>query len=214
MSYALIQDRPSRSFPEGDAFLKDAVAADGADIVILSGAAFVADAGKTAILIELGNESLAEHIGDDAQHGNVLGFARYRNGDDAPSQLVELVRPAAASDGAVAAAMALFTQAGLEVVVSADQIGRIINRLALPKHNAALRFLDEGLATQADMDLTCKLGLGYADGPIERVLRGGLARHYDVTKALFDTYGTPSYAPPRRAVVAHHRAPGETPKDS
>jgi 3-hydroxybutyryl-CoA dehydrogenase len=87
-------------------------------------------------------------------------------------------------------------------VVSADQIGRIINRLVIPKYNAALRFLDEGLATQADMDLTCRLGLGYPDGPLERIIRGGLAHHYDATRALFDTYGTPAYAPPRRAVVA------------
>ena len=205
MSYALIQSRRSRSFPDGDAFLAGAVAPDGADILLLSGAPFVPDAHKIAILIELEHESLAQHIGDDSAHANVLGFARYRNGDDAPSRLVELVRPASASEAAVQAAKALFTQSGFEVVVSADQIGRIINRLVLPKYNAALRFFDEGLATQADMDLTCKLGLGYPDGPIERVIRGGLSWHYEATRALFDTYGTPSYAPPRRAVVAHRR---------
>ena len=74
-----------------------------------------------------------------------------------------------------------------------------------PKYNAALRFLDEGLATARDLDVTCRLGLGYADGPIERVERGGLAHHYDVTQALFETYGTPTYAPARRAVVAKQR---------
>jgi 3-hydroxybutyryl-CoA dehydrogenase len=205
MTYAMNQNGPSRSFPEGDAFLSGASAETGADVIVLCGVPFVADAGKKTILIELGNESLAEHIGDDSAHTNVLGFARYRNGDDAPSKLVELVRPVSASDAAVAAATALFTKAGLEVVVSADQIGRIINRLVIPKYNAALRFLDEGLATQADMDITCKLGLGYPDGPLERIFRGGMARHYDVTRALFETYGTPSYAPPRRAIVAHER---------
>jgi len=214
MSYAVITNGASRSFPEGDAFLSAASSAADAEILLLSGVPLTADSGKAAILIELGHESLAEHTGDDATQNNVLGFARYRNGDDAPSPLVELVRPATAPDAAVAAATALFTQAGLEVVVCADQIGRIINRLALPKYNAALRFLDEGLATQADMDLTCKLGLGYADGPIERVLRGGLARHYAATKALFDTYGTPSYAPPRRAIVAQHRAARTPPAES
>lgn len=187
MSYAIIKNGPSRSFPDGDAFLAGASGEKGADILVLSGVPLVANSGKAAILIELDNESLAEHIGDDSDHANVLGFARYRNGDDAPSKLVELVRPASASDAAVAAATSLFTQAGLEVVVSADQIGRIINRLVIPKYNAALRFLDEGLATQADMDLTCKLGLGYPDGPLERIFRGGMARHYDVTHALFET---------------------------
>jgi 3-hydroxybutyryl-CoA dehydrogenase len=202
MTYTIIQNGPSRSFPEGDAFLAGASKDNGANVLVLCGAPFEADSGKTAILVELGNESLAEHVGDDGNHANVLGFARYRNGDDAPSRLIELVRPVSASDGAVAAASEIFTKAGLEVVVSADQIGRIINRLVIPKYNAALRFLDEGLATQADMDLTCKLGLGYPDGPLERIFRGGMARHYDVTHALFETYGTPAYAPPRRAIVA------------
>jgi 3-hydroxybutyryl-CoA dehydrogenase len=202
MSYAMIQNGPSRSFPETDAFLAAASAEKGADILVLCGAPFVGDPGKKAILVELGNESLAEHIGDNSAHANVLGFARYRNGDDAPSRLVELVRPVSASDAAVTAATEIFTKAGLEVVVSADQIGRIINRLVIPKYNAALRFLDEGLASQADMDLTCKLGLGYPDGPLERIFRGGMARHYDVTHVLFETYGTPAYAPPRRAIVA------------
>jgi 3-hydroxybutyryl-CoA dehydrogenase len=68
-----------------------------------------------------------------------------------------------------------------------------------------MRFLDEGLATAEDMDKTCKLGLGYPDGPIERVLRGGLRHHYDVTQALFETYGTAAYAPPRRALAAAKR---------
>lgn len=207
MRYTIITNGPSRSFPEGDAFLAGAAGAD-ADIVLYSGAAYRRDAGKAAILIELGTECLAEHLDnlDDAADANVLGFARYRNGDDPPSPLVELVRQASTSEAAVDAARAMFEAAGLQVAVCADQPGRIINRLVLPKYNAALRFLDEGLATQADMDLTCKLGLGYPDGPIERVERGGLAHHYAATKTLFETFGTPAYAPPRRAVAAARRA--------
>jgi 3-hydroxybutyryl-CoA dehydrogenase len=43
------------------------------------------------------------------------------------------------------------------------------------------------------------------DGPIERLIRGGLHHHHDVTPALFEVYGTPAYAPARRAVVAARR---------
>jgi 3-hydroxybutyryl-CoA dehydrogenase len=118
---------------------------------------------------------------------------------------VELVRHSNSSATAIAAARQLFTAAGLEAVVCSDQSGRIISRLAVPKYNAALRFLDEGLASQADMDLTCKLGLGYPDGPIERVMRGGIVNHYRISRALFEAYGTPAYAPPRRASVAFKR---------
>lgn len=207
MSYAIIKNGQSSSFPDADALHANASSIQDASVVIYSGVALKPDRTKAAILVELGDECLAEHLGnvDDREQANVLGFARYRNGIDLPSGLVEVVRQPSTSEAAIAVAIKLFEGAGLQVAISADQIGRIINRLVLPKYNAALRFLDEGLASQTDMDLTCKLGLGYPDGPIERVIRGGLEHHYRATKALFDTYGTPSYAPPRRAVVAFNR---------
>ncbi len=205
MSYSIIAKGESRSFPKGDPFLSGATA--NADVVIHLGTALVSDDSKAAILVELGTESLGMHTGEASgeEGSNVLGFARYRNGGDAPSKLVELVRQPRTKDSAIAAAKAVLEEAGLTVVVCSDQPGRIIDRLVRPKYNAALRFLDEGLATAKDMDLTCRLGLGYADGPIERVERGGLAHHYDVTKALLDVFATPAYAPPRRAIVAKQR---------
>lgn len=207
MPYAIIKNGQSLSFPDADGFHANASSVESANVVIYSGVAVKPDHAKTAVLVELGNECLAEHLGEIAENDqvNILGFSRYRNGNDSPSNLVEVVRQPATSDAAIEAAKTLFESAGLQVAISADQIDRIINRLVLPKYNAALRFLDEGLASQADMDLTCKLGLGYPDGPIERVLRGGLEHHYAVTKALFDTYGTSAFAPPRRAIVAFNR---------
>lgn len=204
MRYAIQQKGESRSFPPGDAFLAGAVA--DADVTVYLGAPFAPDAAKKAVLVELNTECLAEHVDEanpDAK--NVLGFARYRNGADAPSKLVELVRLSVTDPAAVETAKAVFEASGFTVVVCADQPGRILDRLLRPKYNAALRFLDEGLATAQDMDTTCKLGLGYPDGPIERVERGGLKHHHDVTRALFETYGTPAYAPPRRAVAAARR---------
>ena len=59
------------------------------------------------------------------------------------------------------------------------------------------------------MDLTCRMGLGYPDGPIERVMRGDLARHYDISAALMELSGSASYAPARRAVVAGQRSAAE-----
>ncbi len=206
MSYKIVQTGESRSFPTGDPFLAGAAAE--ADVVLYLGAPLVEDPGKAAILVELGHECLGVHTGEHAgeEGSNVLGFARYRNGDDAPSNLIELVRQPNTQASAIEAAKAVFEAAGFEVALCADQAGRIIDRLVRPKYNDALRFLDEGLATAKDMDLTCRLGLGYPDGPIERVERGGLARHFEASKALHDVYGTPSYAPARRAVVAKQRS--------
>jgi 3-hydroxybutyryl-CoA dehydrogenase len=208
MRYVIHQHSESASFPAGDPFLLTG-APDGEVVIHLGNhlGVFHADAHKTAILVELGTECLGVHTGEAAgeEGSNVLGFARYRNGSEAPSPLVELVRQPGSKPEAVAAAKAIFESARLTVVVCTDQAGRIVDRLVRPKYNDALRFLDEGLATAKDMDLTCRLGLGYRDGPIERVERGGLDNHYDVTTALFEVYGTPAYAPARRAVVARQR---------
>ena len=206
MQYSIHQTGESRSFPAGDPFLEKA-SADG-DVVFYLGTPFKPDDGKAAILIELGTECLGVHTGEHMgeEGSNVLGFSRYRNGDDAPSNLIELVRQPATLASAIDAAKMVFEASGFEVAVCSDQAGRIIDRLVRPKYNAALQFLDEGLATAKDMDLTCRMGLGYPDGPIERVERGSLAHHYDVTQALFEVHGTPAYAPARRAVVAKKRA--------
>jgi 3-hydroxybutyryl-CoA dehydrogenase len=205
MRYSISQRGESRSFPAGDAFL-GAASANG-EVILHLGTPLKVDGTKAAILIELGTECLGVHTGESSggEGSNVLGFARYRNGSDAPSQLIELVRQPHTKAEAVAAAKAVFEAAGFAVVVCSDQVGRIIDRLVRPKYNAALRFLDEGLATAKDMDLTCRLGLGYPDGPIERVERGGLAYHHDVTAALFAVTGAAAYAPARRAVVAKQR---------
>jgi len=213
MRYAIVKNGESRSFRAADPFLSKASAIDEAEVVIYLGkieqgpGAPCFDSSKTAILIELGSECLGNYTGESQgeEGSNVLGFARYANGADPPSDLVELVRQPKSAASAIAAAKAVFETAGLKVSVCSDQAGRIIDRLVRPKYNAALTFLDEGLATAKDMDLACRLGLGYPDGPIERIERGDLVHHYQITKALFEIYGTPAYAPPRRATVAASR---------
>ncbi|MQA67300.1 MAG: hypothetical protein GEU76_15590 [Alphaproteobacteria bacterium] len=213
MHYAVVGQSKSRSFPEDDPFLGGAGPTAEADILIILGGGF--GAGPTAIpddaalyravLVELGTECLSYHTGADGGPGNLLGFARYRIGELAPSPLVELVRGPGADDGAVATAEALFGAHGFVVAVCSDQAGRIVDRLVRPKYNSALRFLDEGLATQEAMDLTCRLGLGYPEGPIERVRRSGIEDHYRVSLALFEVYGTPAYTPAAGAVMAARR---------
>jgi 3-hydroxybutyryl-CoA dehydrogenase len=206
MHYTVYQTGESRSFPNGDAFLSNA--SSDAKVIVYLGMPYQPDDDKTLILIELGTECLGVHTGEHAgeEGSNILGFCRYRNGNDAPSNLIELVRQPASQPSSIDAAKTVFEVQGYEVALCSDQAGRIIDRLVRPQYNDALKFLDEGLATADDMDLTCRMGLGYPDGPIERVERGGLQYHYDVTQSLFEVYGTPAYAPARRAVVAKQRA--------
>ncbi|MEQ9332351.1 3-hydroxyacyl-CoA dehydrogenase family protein [Thalassobaculum sp.] len=212
-SHAIVDTGGSRSFPVPHAFL-DGAAPHG-EVTVYVGAGAVAayrpDPTRKAILVELGTECLGEATGEGAglEGSNTLGFARFRLGDGEPSDLVELVRQPATDPAAIEVATAMFETAGLQVSVCADFAGRILDRLIRPYYNEALTRLDEGLATAADMDLTVKLGLGYPEGPIELLERTGLHHHHDVTRALFETYGTRHYAPARRAVVARRRADRE-----
>ena len=212
MKYQIVRAGESRSFAADHPLI--AGAAESGDVVVIVGA----NAGvvfqelhdrerKLAILIELGTECLGAHTGEGRgeEGSNALGFARFRLGDGEPSKLVELVRQPRTADTAVDAAKQVFESAGLQVAVCGDFAGRIIDRLMRPYYNAALRRLDEGLATAGDMDTTLRLGLGYPEGPIALLERTGLHHHFDVTQALFEAYGDPAYAPARRARVAKQR---------
>jgi len=214
MTYSLIDTGNSRSFPDTHALLEGAAAADG-DVVVVIGAEVargLADIRererKTAVVLELGTECLGVHAGESrgSEGSNVLGFARFRLGEAAPSNLVELVRQPHTEPAALAAAKKLFEDAGLTVAVCNDFPGRIVDRLIRPYLNAALRRLDEGLASADDMDTTLRLGLGYPEGPISLLERTGLAAHFDVTQALYEALGDAAYAPARRARVAKLRA--------
>jgi 3-hydroxybutyryl-CoA dehydrogenase len=212
MRYQVIRTGDSRSFPENDPFVSGGSGTG--EVLVITGA-HAGDAfrklgatdRKAAVLVELGTECLGAHTGEKRgeEGSNVLGFARFRLGGGERSKLVEVVRQPRTSDSAVAAARQVFESAGLQVAVCNDFAGRIVDRLVRPYYNAALRRLDEGLASAADLDTTLRLGLGYPEGPIELLERTGLAHHFDVTEALFEAYGEAAYAPARRARVAKQR---------
>jgi len=215
MQYAILDTGFSRSFPATHALLAGAAKdLKYARVVIVIGEHAGRHAkslkkwkDKAAVLIELGTESLGAYTGESrAEEGsNVLGFARFRLGSAEPTQLVELVRQPRTGEAALAAAKEVIEGAGLQVAVCGDFAGRIIDRLVRPYYNAALRRLDEGLATADDLDTTLKLGLGYPEGPVALLERTGLAHHFDVTQALYEATGEQPYAPARRARVAKSR---------
>ena len=212
-SYRIITAGASRSFPSPHPFLERSVASGASHVFIGSnaGQAFAAAGALSAcpfIAIELGTECLGAHTGEARGHegSNVVGFARFRLGRADPTPLVELVRQPATPPAAIQAARAAFEAAGLKVAVCGDFPGRIVDRLIRPYLNAALRRLDEKLASAEDLDKTLCLGLGYPEGPISLLERTGLAEHHDVTLALYQALGQEAYAPARRAQVARQRA--------
>ena len=210
IQYEIRRKGESRSFPTEHPFLDGASAE--ADIAVLlgdgaegPGAGGGADlSAYKCVVVELGNESLAFHTGgcEMPESSNVVGFSRWRLGDAAPSNLIELVAEKGTRAGAISAARDIFLQAGFEVSDCADRIGRIVDRLIRPHFNLALRAIDDGLAEPDDLDECLKLGLGYRKGILSPLLASNVALHHDVTASLFHVYGQSQYAPPRQAVVA------------
>src|SRR5258706_4943909 len=157
MHYTILDTGGSRSFPDEHALLAGAAKdLKSAEVIIVLGEHVGTHAKslskwkeKTAVVIELGTEPLGVHTGESrAEEGsNVLGFARFRLGDAEPTNLVELVRQPRTSEAAFAAAKQVIESTGLQVAVCGDFAGRIIDRLVRPYYNAALRRLDEWLAT-------------------------------------------------------------------
>ena len=213
MSYRILKRGESRSFPVVHAFTQGATEA-GAGIFLTgteAGRSFAELRAAEAfefIAIELGTECLGVHTGEHRgeEGGNVVGFARFRLGEAEPTKLVELVKQPRTSPHALAAAKTALEASGLVVALCNDFPGRIVDRLVRPYYNAALRRLDEKLASAEDLDMTLKLGLGYPEGPIALLERTGLAHHYDVTQALYEALGQEAYAPARRAQVAKMRS--------
>jgi len=214
--YEIIDTGNSRSFPVSHPLLEKAERSGDVVIIIGENAAkslqsLAQPETRTAVLIELATECLGVHTAERRalEGSNVLGFARFRLGAAEPTRLVEIVRQPSTKGTAVAAAREIFEAAGLEVAVCGDSDGRILDRLVRPYFNAALRRLDEGLATADDLDTTLRLGLGYPEGPISLLERTGLEHHCEVTQALFEALGDPAYAPARRARVAKARSNGK-----
>ena len=211
MPYTILSTGPSAAFAADHPLLTGG-AAQGEVVVVLgpgAGAAAMALApasDRVAVLVELGTECLGEYTGESrGQEGSCVlcGYAAIR-------WSLELVRQPATTDAVIEAARSVLESAGLEVAVCGDFVGRIVDRLVRPYYNAALRRLDEGLATADDLDTTLRLGLGYPQGPIKLLEDSGLAAHWQVSQALFEQTGDTGYAPARRATVAHRRRAGTT----
>jgi len=208
MTYRVFNNGDSFSFPDQHPFLTQGDEKAAAAVFLGSQASerYGEHAAKLSkapfVLIELENECLGVHIGDDDGPKNVFGVARFRLGQGQPTELVELVRKTYSDETALHSAKSALEGAGLVVAVCQDFPGRILNRLIRPYYNAALRRLDDGLASAADMDATLRMGLGYPEGPIELLNRTGLSYHYKVTQALYEQLGQEAYVAAPRARTA------------
>ncbi|WP_136161965.1 3-hydroxyacyl-CoA dehydrogenase NAD-binding domain-containing protein [Sphingomonas flavalba] len=84
---------------------------------------------------------------------------------------------------------------GKRVVHANDAPGFIVNRILLPMLNEACFALGEGVATIADIDAACQLGLNHPMGPLTLADFIGLDTCLEICRVLHDSTGDPKYRP-------------------
>ncbi|RYE03579.1 MAG: 3-hydroxybutyryl-CoA dehydrogenase [Sphingomonadales bacterium] len=109
--------------------------------------------------------------------------------------LIELIRGLATSDATVAAVEAFGQSLGKRIVHANDAPGFIVNRVLMPMLNEACFALGEGVATIADIDAACQLGLNHPMGPFTLADFIGLDTCLEITRVLFEGTGDPKFRP-------------------
>jgi 3-hydroxybutyryl-CoA dehydrogenase len=127
-----------------------------------------------------------------------------------PAQLMKLIEVSPGvntSDETLAAAWAWCERAGQLPVKTQDKPGFILNALLVPFNNDAIRAVEAGVASAADIDTAIKLALGYKMGPLELIDLVGLDTQMRLCEAFYPiTLDPRAAAPPllRRMVAAGH----------
>lgn len=118
-------------------------------------------------------------------------------------KLVEVVRHAGSSAAAVALAVALAEKLGKTPIVVTDSPGFASSRLGLVLGLEAMRMVEQGVASPADIDTAMRLGYGHPMGPLELTDLVGLDVRLGIAEYLAGALG-PGFAPPEilRAKVA------------
>ena len=118
-------------------------------------------------------------------------------------KLVEVVHHADTSRAAVELTVALAEKLGKTPVVVADSPGFASSRLGIVLGLEAMRMVEQGVASAADIDTAMKLGYGHPMGPLELTDLVGLDVRLGIAEYLAGALG-PSFAPPEilRAKVA------------
>jgi 3-hydroxybutyryl-CoA dehydrogenase len=114
----------------------------------------------------------------------------------AAAGLAEIVSTRLTSPAAAAAAAALTARLGLRAVRAPDRPGLLVGALLYPHLADAIRMVQDGYATVADVDTAMTLGCGYPSGPFELLAKAGPQAVLDGLRAMHAAYGDPSFAPP------------------
>jgi 3-hydroxybutyryl-CoA dehydrogenase len=120
-------------------------------------------------------------------------------------KLVEVVRAIKTSDVTMDRAIAFALSLGKEPIRAHDNSGFVVNLLLVPYMIDAIRALESGVASIADIDRGMMLGAGHPMGPFTLLDFVGLDTTYRIAEIMYDEYRDSRYAPPpllKRMVLA------------
>ncbi len=110
-------------------------------------------------------------------------------------KLVEVVHHKAADQGAVMLAVALAQKFGKTAITVQDSPGFASSRLGIVIGLEAMRMVEQGVASAADIDTAMKLGYGHPMGPLELTDLVGLDVRLGIANYLAEALGE-GFAPP------------------
>ena len=111
-------------------------------------------------------------------------------------KLVEVVRSPLTSDESFEKAVAFARSLGKTPIRATDKTGFIVNRLLVPYLVDAIRAVEEGVGSIADIDEGMKLGCGHPMGPLTLLDFVGLDTTYHIANIMFDEFREKRFAPP------------------
>ncbi len=115
-----------------------------------------------------------------------------------PSKLLEIVKADTTSEETLATVKEFGRSLGKEILVAKDTPGFIFNYLLLALTGAAVRLLENGVASPEDIDKSMTLGLGHPIGPLALADFNGLDVGYMVARAMYERSKDPCLAPSNR----------------
>jgi len=110
-------------------------------------------------------------------------------------KLVEVIRGLPTSEATFATTVALAEKLGKTTCESQDYPGFIVNRVLIPFINEACYAVMEGVASPADIDASCKLGLNHPMGPLTLADFIGLDTVLAIAEVLHAGLGDSKYRP-------------------
>ena len=111
--------------------------------------------------------------------------------------LLEIVRGPHTDEATVQQALELARRIGKEAIVVNDSPGFATSRLGVLLGLEAMRMVEEGVASAADIDRAMELGYRHPMGPLKLTDLVGLDVRLDIARYLHEKLGAEQFRPPR-----------------